>query len=75
MLYHVRVVSAAHDLASLADFADVVATPTQDGAVLSCLLPDASALTGLVALLGDLGVTIVEIVSVGDVAPPPTPGR
>ncbi|MBO0900193.1 hypothetical protein J1G42_08640 [Cellulomonas sp. zg-ZUI222] len=73
MLYHIRVVSAAHDLASLADFADVVAAPTPDGAALSCRLPDAAALTGLVALLTDLGLTIAEIYRVPDDVPPPRP--
>jgi hypothetical protein len=68
MLYHIRVVGPERDLASLRDYADIVSAPTRDGAILSCEVPDASGLTGVVALLGDLGVAIAELQVVG----PPT---
>lgn len=61
MLVHIRVVGPEHDLAGLGDYADVVAAPTADGAVLSCLVPDRAGLTGVVALLGDLGLAIVDL--------------
>ncbi|MCC2336678.1 hypothetical protein [Cellulomonas wangsupingiae] len=66
MLYHIRVVAPVHDLSSLADYADVVATPTEDGALLSCRVPDAAALAGLIALLTDLGVPITEMYALED---------
>jgi len=68
MLYHIRVVAPVHDLSSLADYADVVATPTEDGALLSCRVPDAAALAGLIALLTDLGVPITEMRAMDDSA-------
>lgn len=64
MLYHIRVVGPERDLTDLRDFADIVAAPTRDGAILSCQVPDRSALTGLVALLCDLGVEIAELQAV-----------
>lgn len=63
MLYHIRVDGApgGADLESLLrEHADVVATATAEGTVLSCRLPDSAALTGLVALLHDLGLVLVE---------------
>ncbi|VTR75531.1 MULTISPECIES: hypothetical protein [Cellulomonas] len=61
MLYHIRVVGPEHELDDLRDFADIVSAPTQDGAILSCQVPDHSGLTGVVALLGDLGIDIAEL--------------
>ena len=61
MIYHIRVVGPERDLGRLGEYADIVAAPTGDGAILSCDVPDASALTGVVALLGDLGVAIADL--------------
>lgn len=61
MIYHIRVVGPERDLGGLGDYADIVAAPTHDGAILSCDVPDPSALTGVVALLCDLGVDIAEL--------------
>lgn len=63
MLYHIRVDGspAGADLeALLRDHADVVATTTPQGTILSCRLADPAALTGVVALLHDLGLVLVE---------------
>lgn len=65
MLYHIRVVGPERDLDGLRDFADIVSAPTRDGAILSCEVPDAAGLTGVVALLCDLGVAIAELQVVG----------
>lgn len=65
MLYHIRVVGPEHDLEGLRDYADIVSAPTPDGAILSCEVPDSSGLTGVVALLSDLGVHIAELQVVG----------
>ncbi|HYQ75288.1 hypothetical protein [Cellulomonas sp.] len=64
MLYHIRVVGPERDLGGLGEYADIVAAPTRDGAILSCEVPDASGLTGVVALLCDLGVDIAELQAV-----------
>ncbi|QHT58025.1 hypothetical protein GXP71_19350 [Cellulomonas sp. H30R-01] len=71
MLYHIRVDGSpgGADLEQLLrEHADVVATPTPDGTVLSCRLPDTAALTGVVALLHDLGLVLVEAHAVPDPA-------
>ena len=65
MLYHIRVVGPERDLDDLDDYADIVAAPTRDGVILSCEVPDSSGLTGVVALLSDLGVAIAELQVVG----------
>ncbi|GIG37836.1 hypothetical protein [Cellulomonas pakistanensis] len=65
MIYHIRVVGPERGLGGIGDFADIVAAPTHDGAILSCEVPDASGLTGVVALLCDLGVDIAELRAVG----------
>ncbi|MFF1529519.1 hypothetical protein [Cellulomonas sp. NPDC058312] len=70
MLVHIRVVGPEHDLAGLRDYADIVAAPTADGAVLSCRVPDRAGLTGVVALLGDLGIAIADLQVVADPGPP-----
>jgi hypothetical protein len=64
VLYHIRVVGPERDLGGLGEYADIVAAPTRDGAILSCEVPDASGLTGVVALLCDLGVDIAELQAV-----------
>lgn len=64
MLYHIRVVGPEHDFDGLREFADIVSAPTRDGAILSCQVPDPSGLTGVVALLCDLGVDIAELQAV-----------
>jgi len=64
VLYHIRVVGPERDLGGLGEYADIVAAPTGDGAILSCEVPDASGLTGVVALLCDLGVDIAELQAV-----------
>lgn len=61
MLYHIRVTGPEHDLNGLGEFADIVSAPTRDGALLSCQVPDGAGLTGVVALLSDLGVDIAEL--------------
>jgi hypothetical protein len=43
------------------------AAPTGDGAILSCRVPDRAGLTGLVALLADLGIDIADLQAVTEV--------
>jgi len=65
VLYHIRIDGSPRGVdlrdARLHDFADIVETPTGTGTVLSCRVPDKAALTGLVALLHDLGLDITEL--------------
>jgi len=71
VLYHIRIDGSPQGVdlrdARLHDFADIVETPTDAGTVLSCRVPDKAALTGLVALLHDLGLGITELHVVPDV--------
>ncbi|WP_425954033.1 hypothetical protein [Xylanimonas sp. McL0601] len=66
MLYQIRVRGQLTG-ARLHDFADVVVTEDGRDTVLTCRVRDAAALTGVVALLNDLGLTVKEMHSVPDV--------
>jgi hypothetical protein len=66
MLYAIRVRGRVTD-ASLHDFADVTITEDGRDTVLTCRVADAAALTGVVALLNDIGLTVKEMHSVPDV--------
>ncbi|RMI14276.1 hypothetical protein [Cellulomonas triticagri] len=66
MLYHIRVRGPLSDYAALREYADIVAAPTGDGAMLSCQVPDAAGLAGVVALLTDLRLEITELRVVQD---------
>ncbi|WP_426594284.1 hypothetical protein ACPPVS_01930 [Cellulomonas sp. McL0617] len=70
MLYHIRIAgpSAIVDLhADRLGAYDVVSAGVGAETVLSCRLPDAEALTGLVALLHDLELPVTEMAMVPDV--------
>ncbi|GIG27244.1 hypothetical protein [Cellulomonas denverensis] len=67
MLYHIRVTGPAQEIDVLGEYADIVAARTRDGAILSCQVPDSAGLTGVVALLSDLGVDIAELQAVPEV--------
>ena len=71
MLYHIRIAGGPeavdrHD-ARLRAFADIVTARIGQDTVLSCRLPDAAALTDLVALLHDLGLPVSEMAMVPDI--------
>ncbi|ACQ79018.1 hypothetical protein Bcav_0757 [Beutenbergia cavernae DSM 12333] len=74
MLYEVQVRGAV-DVGHLGEFADVTVADAGAGergqvaadTLLHCRVRDAAALTGVVALLHDLGVRIVAMRSVPDV--------
>jgi hypothetical protein len=65
-MYSIRVRGRLRDI-PLHDYVDL--TVTEDGldTVLTCRVPDPAGLTGVVALLHDLGLTVKEMHSVPDV--------
>ena len=70
VLYHIRIAGPAAivDLhAAQLDGYDVVSAGVGTETVLSCRLPDAEALTGLVALLHDLDLPVTEMAMVPEI--------
>ncbi|MEL7974827.1 hypothetical protein AAG589_03125 [Isoptericola sp. F-RaC21] len=60
MIYEIRV-DGPVDPARLADYATVTARHQDAGTVLTCAIADASALTGMIALIADLGLTVRDV--------------
>ncbi|SKC72209.1 hypothetical protein [Krasilnikoviella flava] len=69
MIYEIRV-DGRIDPSHLADYATVTAQPQKAATVLTCTIEDASALTGMIAVLADLGMTVRDVhqVSAGSAA-------
>ncbi|MCZ2262904.1 hypothetical protein [Isoptericola sp. QY 916] len=60
MIYEIRV-DGRLDPARLADYAAVTARHQEAGTVLTCAIVDASALTGMIALIADLGLIVRDV--------------
>ncbi|TRW45498.1 hypothetical protein [Georgenia yuyongxinii] len=73
MIYEIRV-DGRVDPSDLADYATVTARIQQAGTVLTCAVADAAALTGMIAVLADLGLTVRYVLEVAAESPaPPSP--
>ena len=60
MIYEIRV-DGRLDPARLADYAAVTARHQEASTVLACTIVDASALTGMIAMIADLGLTVLDV--------------
>jgi|GEM_PF-1004234 len=60
MIYEIRV-DGRIDPSQLADYATVTAWHQEAGTVLTCGIVDASALTGMIAVIADLGLTVRDV--------------
>jgi len=74
MIYEIRV-DGRIDPSQLVDYATVTARHQEAATVLTCAIVDASALTGMIAVIADLGLTVRDVhqVSAGS-AETPAPG-
>jgi len=71
MIYEIRV-DGRIDPARLADHATVTARHQEAGTVLTCVIVDASALTGMIAVIADLGLTVRDVHQVSAGSPEPS---
>jgi hypothetical protein len=74
MIYEIRV-DGRIDPSQLLDYATVTARHEEASTVLTCAIVDASALTGMIAAIADLGLTVRDVhqVSVGASEAPSVP--